>query len=166
MSHCVPLDAPGVLSQCWKCLQDLLNSPASCPCMSLLLASPRPGCHRPVPGPLQSLNSEKKSPGTASSTFHFFFGQPRKWRLTLLVSPQLQEVTGEQKGKRLGVGGAFPSGTKDVSAKTAASLLPQVFSQLVAHRVPSAGTWLISPLSVLLSVLFLFVNLFPALFPP
>lgn len=59
---------------------------------------------------------------------------------------QLQEVTGEQKGKtkRLGVGGALPSGTKDVSAKTAASLLPQVFSQLVAHRVPSAGTWLIS----------------------
>lgn len=85
----------------------------------------------------------EKSPGTASSTFHFF-GQPRKWQLTPLVSSNSGKLLVSRREKRLGVGGALPSGTKDVSAKTAASLLPQVFSQLVAHRLPSAGAWLIS----------------------
>lgn len=78
---------------------------------------------------------------------------------------QLQEVTGEQKGKtkRLGVSGALPSGTKDVSAKTASCQPPA--SSLQPAGGPQ-GTFCRDladlPLSVLLSVLFLFVNLFPA----
>lgn len=44
----------------------------------------------------------------------------------------LEEVPGEQEQERLGVSGAPLSGAQAVSAKTAASLLPGVFSQLVA----------------------------------
>lgn len=78
---------------------------------------------------------------------------------------QLQEVTGEQEGKRLGVGGAPPSGTKGVSAKTAASPLPRL-QPAGSGRAPSVGTWLLSPTKCSSLCSFLVVNLFPALFPP
>lgn len=49
-----------------------------------------------------------------------------------MVSFNSRKLLVSRREKRLGVGGAPRSGAKAVSAKTAASLLPQVFSQLVA----------------------------------
>lgn len=165
MSHCVPLDDLGALSQCWKCLQDLLNSPASCPCMSLHLASPRPGCHRPVPGPLQSLNSEKNLQAQPAP-LSIFFWSAKEVAADPLGLLQLREVTGEQKGKTSGCRWCSPlrhqgCQCQDSCQPPASSLQPAGGPQATFCRDLAD-----LPLSVLLSVLFLFVNLFPALFPP
>lgn len=48
------------------------------------------------------------------------------------VSFNSRKLLVSRREKQLGVGSAPPSGAKAVSAKTASSLLPQVFSQLVA----------------------------------
>lgn len=107
----------------------------------------------------------EKSPGTASSTFHFFWSA-KEVAADPLGLLQLREVTGEQKGKTSGCRWCSPlrhqgCQCQDSCQPPASSLQPAGGPQATFCRGLAD-----LPLSVLLSVLFLFVNLFPALFPP